>query len=960
MSELRPAQPAREQALEELVFVCLERIEREGDEALQAVCAEHPELADELRARVRALFDAGLLASSHAQGFPERLGEFELLERLGAGGMGVVYRARQGTLGREVALKLVRHEQIFFPGARERFRREVATVAAMAHPGIVQIHVVGEERGIPYFAMELIGGASLAEAIAHFQGRDPATLTGADLRALLVQRSRARGEAETTCPDDVLFGGNWRETCVRIAREVAQALEHAHQRGVVHRDVKPSNVMLTPQGRVLLLDFGLASARGSTRITRTGSQTGSLAYMAPEQLLGEEADARTDVYSLGATMYEALALRLPYEADNTLALQQRILAGHPRPLAGLHRGLSRDLDAVVAVALSPERARRFPTAADLARDLTHVIEHRPIEARAAGPWVALARWAARRPAAAAAAGLGLLIAVGGPLAFGAQKMRAARSERLLSDQLGEQGLQAEAERVRAEDNLDRALEAVQEMLVRVGNEELSDVSELEGVRSQLLNDAGLFFERLLAQREGDSELLGARVRTVRALADVLRMLGRGPEAEQRLAAQIDAARRLAEREDASVRDLQTLADALSTLSILIHDRGDAPASLELLREGLFNQERAAELAPDDGEALAELATLRANLAFALSVRGDHMGAAQEAERALESAEELCRRHPSDPRFLSVRSRIVADSAGYQAALLDFPGAERLFLRALSELDALLATGQADDSARRFAAQTRASLAEALGRMGRSAEAVPHLERALEIAQGLVDDFPSATAFADTLAGVEIDLGTHLGRSGRMDLALEHFESCIASYERLLANAPDSPGYRQRLGIALAGLGSVLLELGRTAEAGAPLERGLALLEELRAADRSDSRVAYQLGAARVSQAELVIRQGGAGQARTLLEPCLELLQGDPQACLALARSWMDLFALTEVQGGDIELGDRCAAAALEALAHACRLGACAQADLERDPLWEPLRGLPEFDDMVRAAAEPAR
>ncbi len=943
------------------MFACLERQEAGGDQALEELCAEHPELASELRSRVQALSETGLLASAGSPpGFPERLGEFELLERLGGGGMGVVYRARQASLGREVALKLVRPEQLFFPGAHERFRREVEAVAAMAHPGIVQVHVVGEERGIPSFAMELVSGASLAEAVAHFQGRDPAQLTGADLHAFLAQRTRTSAESLAAGPDELLFRGSWRESCVRIAREVAQALEHAHQRGVVHRDVKPSNVMLTPQGRVLLLDFGLASARGSTRITRPGSQTGSLAYMAPEQLLGEEADARTDVYSLGATLYEALALHLPYEADDSLALQQRILAGKPRPLAGSHRRLGRDLAAVVAVALSPGRGERYATAADLARDLTNVIERRPIEARQASPWAHLARFVVRRPAAASAAALGALIAVGGPLAFGAQRMWANHRERELTAQLGEQGSRAQFEHARAEDNLDRALEAVQEMLVRVGNEDLADVPQMEEVRGELLNDAEAFFERLIVQREDDVELVGARLRTTRALADVLRMLGRGPEAEERLATQLDAARALAQAQGAGLRELQTLADFLSSLSIHFKDRGDTAGSLALLREGLSIQERALALAPGDGETLGDLAILRANLADALHSRGEDVAAAEEAERALAGAEQLCRLHPDDARFLATRARIVANSASYRTALLDLGGAELLFLRALDELEPLLASGSADPSTRRLAAETSTNMAETLGRMGRSPDALPHLERALEIARQLAQDFPSGTKFTDTLAAVRINLGSALGRSGRMDLALDQFELAIAAYEQLLTRAPLSPAFRQRLATASTDLGSVLLELGRPDEAVAPLDRGLALLEELSRADRSDPFMAYHLGVARLNRADLFVSEGRTEEARAMLEPCLDLLQRDPQACLALARTWMELFATAEGQDGDLELAEICAAASLESLTHACGLGACARAGLGQDPLWEPLRGLPEFEELERAAAEPSR
>lgn len=187
--------------LDDLVVECLDRMESEGDSALDALCASHPEQANALQSRIRTLRAAGLIGGAPvaaAGGFPERLGDFQLVARLGAGGMGVVYRARQVSLGREVALKLIRPEHLYFDGARERFRREVEATARLQHPGIVPVYTVGEERGVPFFAMELVDGASLGDVLERLRGRDPATLSGADLLAQL--------PGEGSSP---LFDGSW-------------------------------------------------------------------------------------------------------------------------------------------------------------------------------------------------------------------------------------------------------------------------------------------------------------------------------------------------------------------------------------------------------------------------------------------------------------------------------------------------------------------------------------------------------------------------------------------------------------------------------------------------------------------------------------------------------------------------------------------------------------------------------
>jgi serine/threonine protein kinase len=311
--------------------------------ALERLVRAHPERHSRILGRIELLRGVGievLPAREGAPAFPERLGDFRLLARLGGGGMGVVYLARQESLGREVALKLIRPEQLYFPGARARFQREVELIARLSHPGIVPVYVVGEENGIPYFAMQRIEGLSLAEILEVLESRAPDELAGRDLAEVIARRVGR----EPPSPLPEAFAGTWVQCALRLMRQVASAVEHAHERGILHRDIKPSNVLVTPNGRALLFDFGLASSAGTDRLTRTGSQVGSLPYMSPEHLRGEELDARSDVYALGVTSYELLTLRLPFEASIASRLREAILSAEApavrsrnRPLPGTSR-----------------------------------------------------------------------------------------------------------------------------------------------------------------------------------------------------------------------------------------------------------------------------------------------------------------------------------------------------------------------------------------------------------------------------------------------------------------------------------------------------------------------------------------------------------------------------------------------------------------------------------------------
>ncbi len=367
--------------------------------ALELECDAHPALASKLRARIRALAELGLVGpdelDSAGATIPDRLGEFALLERIGGGGMGVVFRARQEALGRDVALKILRPEFSFLEHGRARLRREVEAIARLAHPGIVPIHTFGEAGGITYYAMELVRGGSLQDVVDGLRGRAPATLAPAAFASI------AGGDAAT-------WGTSWSDVVARILLQAADALAHAHARGIVHRDVKPSNLMAAPDGSVRLVDFGLAQSSEAERLTRTGAQLGSLPYSSPEQVRGEPLDGRTDVWSLGVVGYELLALEQPFLAPSQPEILRRVVELEPPELTRRNPAVHADLAAVVHRALEKELERRYPNAEALAADLRAFLAGRPVTARRPSARERLQRWIRREPLRATLAALLLL------------------------------------------------------------------------------------------------------------------------------------------------------------------------------------------------------------------------------------------------------------------------------------------------------------------------------------------------------------------------------------------------------------------------------------------------------------------------------------------------------------------------------------------------------------------------
>tara|TARA_R110002072_G_scaffold107517_1_gene233861 strand:+ start:8118 stop:11543 length:3426 start_codon:yes stop_codon:yes gene_type:complete len=426
--------PSQQEIVEQLIADCLERLPEEGEAVVAAVCREYPAYAATVRELLGSLGRVGLIEPDGATSTASRdmVGPYRLLERIGKGGMGEVYLAEQQSPQRRVALKLLRSGHLLFTRSRERFRREIDAIAQLDHPGICPLFDAGETDGVPFLAMRYVEGETLAQHIA-------------------TRRSNSLSQASTGVARAIDSTG--REAVLEIVllvEKLARALHHAHEKGLVHRDVKPGNVMITPEGEPVLLDFGLAltNVGDHSSLTLSGDLVGTPSYMSPEQVMGDrDIDRRTDVYSLGATLYEALTLRCPHEAPTRDALYRLILGrSEIRPASTQNRAIPRDLEIVIETALDRDANRRYATALAFANDLRCVREHRPIAAQPIGAWLRLRRWAQRRPAAATALAATLTLLVAG-LAFTLVALAALARENRTARALGLAG--AAADQVRS-------------------------------------------------------------------------------------------------------------------------------------------------------------------------------------------------------------------------------------------------------------------------------------------------------------------------------------------------------------------------------------------------------------------------------------------------------------------------------------------------------------------------------
>lgn len=333
----------------------------------EALLAAHHDLRDLLEPLVRS-------SASPSGVEARRLGDFELLREVGRGGMGVVWEARQCSLDRRVAVKLVAPELTSSATAIARLRREAATAARLNHPNLVRVLGFGSEGAIHFLAMDFVDG----EAIDAVERSD-------------------------------------RETVALVA-QVADALECVHGAGVVHRDVKPANVLVTASGAAVLTDFGLARDERGPSWSLSGTFAGTPQYSSPEQLRGGQVDAASDVFSLGVTLFELLTRTRPYPGSTPAAVIEAISRARIAPdLRAVRSDLPRDLAAILRVAIAPDRAERYATAAAFGADLRAWLDGRPVAARPPALVLRLARWARREPALAS---LVAVLAVGVPLVGG--------------------------------------------------------------------------------------------------------------------------------------------------------------------------------------------------------------------------------------------------------------------------------------------------------------------------------------------------------------------------------------------------------------------------------------------------------------------------------------------------------------------------------------------------------------
>jgi tetratricopeptide (TPR) repeat protein len=851
---------------------------------------------------------------------------YAILGRLGRGGMGVVYKARHLRLNRLVALKMILAGTHAGPDSRARFHLEAEALASLQHPNIVQIHEVGEHQGCPYLALEFVDGSSLDR---HLDG------------ALLAPVAAAR-----------------------FVQTLAEAMHHAHQRGLIHRDLKPGNILLQIADRRLqmadsgrsaicnlqsaipkITDFGLAKRLHEGGQTETGAVMGTPPYMAPEQVEGRSRDLgpATDVYALGTILYEMLTGQPPFGGDTLLQTLELVRSQPPRPPSQMRPGTPADLETICLKCLEKDPRRRYATAQALADDLRRFQAGEPITARPVGRAERALKWARRRPALA---GLLLVsaIAVVALAGLGTWSNLALRAAAARERQ----------ERQRAEARSRLTRQAVEDMYTQVAERWLADEPHKDPLQRAFLEKALAIYQELAHDESGDAAVRRETARAYYRVGRICQDLGERDRAGEAYGRAIELQEQLWAEQPAEPAHRQDLATTCNWLGELRRTGGRPPAEAEdAYRKALALQEQLAADFPNEPAYQADEARTCYNLGIAHLDSNRLDEAEADYGRAIRLLDELAERVPGEPRYRQELARSLADRGILYRVRRRFPLAEADYGRAIGLLEPLQTGPQSRPVYQYELAVYENNLGILLIHQQRHAEAKPHHEHALALLRRLVVDFPARPAYRQELANTCNSLGAVLVQTGKDDeAAAERWEQARDQLSQLVGQFPEEAAFHYNLGMALGNLGWLRLRQNDLRQARRLLEEGNGQLEALLTVNpdhpgyleairnqyRDLGTVLVRLGEHEAAQSKTT------ALARALPNPHGLCLAADLHACCIAAVARAPNLSAAERD----TLTARYAGLALDCLRQALRGDPAVLQRVKDDPALEPLRSREEF------------
>jgi serine/threonine protein kinase/Flp pilus assembly protein TadD len=858
-SKIDSLSPELQQRLADAMESYLDDLEHGRTPNVEALIRQYPDLAGPLRTHLASLDflhgAAAELRSSEEDASDyswKQLGDYAIVREIGRGGMGVVYEARQISLDRRVALKMLPFAAVLDQRQIARFYNEAQAAAHLQHPNIVPVFFVGCDRGVHYYAMQYVDGQPLDAAIRQLR-----TMAGAAPTRI------ASGDAtESDEPAEAanLGSNTWRQfvtsaslrstdyfrTVAQLGIEAAEALDYAHQCGVIHRDVKPSNLLLDAQGKVWITDFGLARFQANDHLTATGDVMGTARYMSPEQVAGRSGvvDHRTDIYSLGITLYELATLKEAFEGANRQEFFRRIAEEEPRTPRQINPAIPTDLETILLKAIAKSPQDRYPSAKELADDLKHFLDGEPVLARRASLADRAAKWARRhKTLVGAGAAVMLVVLVGSVIGSLLIAGEHSKTKAALA--------QAEANFQQAENNLRRAeshFAQLREVVDRFGAyhaERLKDLPGAEPLRHELLRDT-LGYYRGFIQYAGDDPTLQADLAvtyskaaavteqlgdTSAALAEyrkairafeaaaalhpeepqcradlalchnnvglLLSASGKPTEADEAYQRALAIQKQLVAEQPKSDRFQSDLALTYGNLGLLANAANQSSKAQEAYQESIRLQTQLVERFADNPDYHHSLAVSCNNLSL-LQAKTDPVKAEESSAKALAIQEKLVAAHPTNTEYQSDLALSYNNLGALEGHNHRPEKAEASYRQAIDVQEQLVRKSPSVIRFRCDLAVSHNNLGRLYNKSNASAKAKESFERARTIMAELVDDYPNELNYRSILGGILNNLGRSLEQLGRLDDATKNYEQAISQQRFAHEHAPQVAQFREFL------------------------------------------------------------------------------------------------------------------------------------------------------------------
>jgi serine/threonine-protein kinase len=819
--------------------------------------------------------------ASYAVGTASADGQrFRVLRPHARGGLGAVFVALDAELNREVALKQILDQHADDPVSRSRFLLEAQITGSLEHPGIVPIYGLGTYAdGRPFYAMRFIKGDSLKEASDRFHA-DEAIKGDPGRRALELRQ------------------------LLRRFTDVCDAISYAHARGVLHRDIKPGNIIVGRYGETLVVDWGLAKAMGradhgaepgehtlipssasGSAETLPGSALGTPGYMSPEQAEGdiEHLGPRSDVYSLGATLYYLLAGRAPAEGEIGDVLRA-VRQGEFPPPRRVAPTIDRALEAVCLKAMAHCPADRYASPRALAEDLERWMADEPVSAWREPFSRRARRWANRNRTPVASAAVALIVGVVGlSLVLAVQTRakgevtRALERETRANADLATANAELNRSRAAVQARYELAVEAIKTFHTGVTEDFLLRQDQFRELRDRLLRSATDFYGKLgaLLGRETDPASRRALSASNFELANLIGHVGSMEDALSAHRAVLVARQALAAEPGADAASTVEVGRSLIAVAGLLHETGQTDEALATYRR---SESLLSGLAGTDPSARAALAVCRSRLGVILS----RMGRTADALSAFRQARADQEAPAAAPGATTEARRDLADTLNQIGLLLSQTGrtaeAEAEHRHALAIREELVAQHPAGIEFRRSLGGSHHNLGMLLRQTGRTTEAAGEYRRALEIYEKLVADHPAVTEFRVSLAGSHNNLGRLLLEAGRPTEAEAESRRAVAIYEKLAADHPSVTEFRSRLAVSHINLGLLLTQTGRPTEGEGEYRQAIEIYEKLVAGHPAVTEFRGNLATSHSNLAYLLSGMGRAAEAEVEFRRAIEIYE----------------------------------------------------------------------------------